>query len=216
MMKPEWIARQSRRPSGWIGEIVARVMSLETLGVNAFALNRLPIETGASVLEVGCGHGRTLAKLAARVGDGFVAGIDPSEVMVRLATRRMKRAIDRGRASVHTAEARRMPFESDRFDAVLAVHVLYFRSQPELELREIRRVLRPGGVLMLGFRRDGPEARASLPASIYHLRSVEEVAKLLTEGGFEVDRVADDASPFVCLAARNRETESGCGRARDA
>ena len=216
MMKPEWIARQSRRPSGWIGEIVARVMSLETLGVNAFALNRLPVERGDSVLDVGCGHGRTLAKLAARVGDGFVAGIDPSEVMVRLATRRMKRAIDRGRASVHAAEAKRMPFESDRFDAVLAVHVLYFWSQPELELCEIRRVLRPGGVLVLGFRPDGPEARASLPASIYHLRSVEEVAKLLTEAGFEVDRVADDASRFVCLAARNRETERGRGRAMDA
>jgi ubiquinone/menaquinone biosynthesis C-methylase UbiE len=204
-MKPEWIARQSRCPSGWIGEIVARVMSLETRAVNALALSRLPLEAGDAVLEVGCGHGRTLAKLAARVGGGFVAGIDPSEVMVRLATRRMKSAIACGHASVHTAEAGRMPFE-----AALAVHVLYFWSRPEEELHEIRRVLRPGGVLLLGFRPDGPETRASVPGSIYHLRSVEEVEKLLAEAGFEVDRVIEDASPFVCVTARAKETVRGC------
>lgn len=214
-MKPEWIARQSRCPSGWIGEIVARVMSLETRAVNAFALSRLSLQAGDAVLEVGCGHGRTLAKLAASLGDGFVAGIDPSEVMVRLATRRMKNAIACGHASVHTAEARRMPFEADRFDAALAVHVLYFWPRPEEELHEIRRVLRPGGVLLLGFRPDGPETRASIPGSIYHLRSVEEVAKLLAEAGFEVDRVIEDASPFVCVTARAKETVRGCSGEMD-
>lgn len=201
-MKPEWIARQSRRPSGWVGEVVARVMGFETRSLNAFASSQLPVVPGDAVLEIGCGHGRTLVQLAKRANAGFVAGIDPSDVMVRLATRRLRDAIERGRAEVHSAEAARLPFEDGRFDAALAVHVLYFWSEPQVELREIRRVLRPSGTLVLGFRPDDPDARAQLPDSVYHLRSIADVEKSLRESGFEVERVATHESPFVCVIAR--------------
>jgi ubiquinone/menaquinone biosynthesis C-methylase UbiE len=204
-MKPEWIARQSRRPSGWLGEVVARVMAFETRAANAFALRQLPLAPGAAVLEIGCGHGRTLAALARRVRGGTVAGVDPSDVMVRHATQRMRAEIARGRAEVHRAEAARLPFPDARFDAALAVHVLYFWPEPLVELREIRRVLRPGGTLVLGFRPDGPEARASLPSSVYHLRSVAEVEKLLGEAGFDAARAreAEWGEPrFACAIGR--------------
>jgi ubiquinone/menaquinone biosynthesis C-methylase UbiE len=204
-MKPGWIARQSRRPSGWIGEVVARVMARETRAANAFAMGHLPLAPGDAVLEIGCGHGQTLARLAERVAGGFAAGIDPSDVMVRLATRRLRRAIARGRAAVERAEASRLPFPDARFDAALAVHVLPFWPDPTRELREIRRVLRPGGLLVLGFRPDGPEARASLPASVYHLRPASEVAALLREAGFEVLDAREpriQGMPFACLEAR--------------
>ncbi len=201
-MKPEWIARQSRRPSGWLGELVARVMRLETRSANAFALSALPIEPTDGVLEVGSGHGQTVAEIARRVPDGFVAGVDPSDVMVRLSARRLQPAIERGRASVHRSEAAKLPFEDARFDAALAVHVLYFWPQPEVELREIRRVLKAGATLVLGFRPDGPELRAKLPDTIYHLRSVSEMEKLLRENGFDFVRVAEAGeSSFVCLTA---------------
>lgn len=206
-MKPEWIARQSRRPSGWLGEVVARVMAWETRGADAFALRQLPLAPGAAVLEIGCGHGRTLAALARRVRGGAVAGVDPSDVMVRHARRRLRAEIARGGAEVHRAEAARLPFADARFDAVLAVHVLHFWPAPLVELREIRRVLRPGGALVLGFRPDGAGARASLPASVYHLRSVADVEKLRREAGFEAARAseADRGEPrFACVIGRAR------------
>ena len=65
MAKSELIARQSRLPTGWLGEIVARVMSLETIPANAAALDELEPSSYEAVLEVGCGHGRTLARIAA-------------------------------------------------------------------------------------------------------------------------------------------------------
>jgi len=213
-MKPEWIARQSRRPTGWLGEVVARVMARDTRSANAHALNELPVEPGDAVLEIGCGHGQTLEKLARRATGGFVAGIDPSDVMLRLATRRLRREIERGDAEVHEAEAARLPFQDARFDAALAVHVLYFWPEPDVELREIRRVLRPGGTLVLGFRPDGPGAAASLPDSVYHMRSVPEVEKLLRETGFDVTRGAEfeaGAAPFVCLTARAAEARATSG-----
>lgn len=215
-MKPEWIARQSRRPAGWLGELVARVMAWDTRAANAFALSQLPLERGDAVLEIGCGHGQTLVKLARRAADGFAAGIDPSDVMVRLTTRRLRSGIDRGHAEVHRAEAARLPFEDARFDAALAVHVLYFWPEPALELREIRRVLRQDGTLLLGFRPDDPGARASLPDSVYQLRSLPEIEKLLQQTGFEVTRAteaAPGATPFACLTARASEAPvAGPGR----
>ena len=103
-MKPELIARQSRRPHGWLGEIVARVMSLETDSVNRRAVDRLALAPGESVLEVGCGHGRTLQKLL-RGAARMAAGIDPSDVMFRLALRRLRLEIREGRSDVRLAEA---------------------------------------------------------------------------------------------------------------
>jgi ubiquinone/menaquinone biosynthesis C-methylase UbiE len=217
-MKPEWIARQSRRPAGWLGEVVARVMARETRGANTFALDQVEIEPSDAVLEVGSGHGETLLTVARRAASGFAAGIDPSDVMVRLAARRLRREIRRGRVEVRQAEAARIPFDDARFDVALAVHVLYFWPEPAIELREIRRVLRPGGTLLLGFRPDGAEARASLPGSVYHLRSIQEVEKLLRETGYETMRVAEaprGGAPFACVVARALSaTESSAREAR--
>jgi SAM-dependent methyltransferase len=183
MAKPELIARQSRQPSGWLGEIVARVMGVETQPVNQIALEQLAVRAGEAVLEIGCGHGRTLARLA-RTSCSFLAGIDPSDVMVRLARKRLRRWIDAGRAEVRLASSAKIPHADQRFDAVFAVHVVYFWNQPLADLLEIRRVLRPGGRLLLGYVPRDERTLAALPASVYALRSVEEIEGLLAESGF--------------------------------
>lgn len=183
MAKPELIARQSQRPSGWIGEIVARVMAFETLPANRIAVEKLAVQPGEAVLEIGCGHGRTLARIA-ETPDTFLAGIDPSDVMVRLARKRMQRWIDVGRAGVSLASSAKIPHADAHFDAALAVHVVYFWREPLADLAEIRRVLRRGGRLLLMYRPRDEETVASLPASVYALRSVDEVEALLAEAGF--------------------------------
>ena len=129
MVKPELIARQSRRPSGWLGEIVARVMTFETEPANLIAVQELAAQPEEAILEIGCGHGRTLARLA-EAHCAFLAGIDPSEVMVRLARKRMRRWIDAGRADVSLGSSAKIPHADGRFDAVFAVHVIYFWSEP--------------------------------------------------------------------------------------
>lgn len=190
MAKTELIARQSRRPSGWLGEIVARVMAFETESANRIAVEELAVRSREAVLEIGCGHGRTLARLA-ESPCAYLAGVDPSEVMVRLSRKRMRRWIDARRAEVSLASSAKIPHADGRFDAALAVHVVYFWNEPLADLREVRRVLRPGGRVLLGYRPRDEETLAALPATVYALRSVDEIEGLLAESGFVETRSAE-------------------------
>ena len=98
-----------------------------------------------------------------------------------------------------------IPYGNERFDAALAVHVLYFWTDAISELREIRRVLRPGGRLILGYRPRDADAVAALPATVYVLRSTDEVERLLVDAGFHAIRSVESShgrSRFVCTEAR--------------
>lgn len=193
-MKPEWIARQSAHPTGLVGHLVARVMALDSAAVNRRAVARLDPVAGERILELGCGHGRTLRRVAARQGHGFAAGVDPSEVMLAIARSHLHREIADGRAQVDEGDADRIPHADAAFDKVFSVNTLYFWRRLDSGLRELRRVLRPRGELLLVFR-DGSDgsAAAELPTSVYTLRSAEEVADELQAAGFgavasEIDR----------------------------
>lgn len=210
MPKPELIARQSRQPHGWLGQIVARVMAFETEPANRIAVQELAVKAGESVLEIGCGHGRTLARVA-QAPCAHVAGIDPSDVMVGLARRRLRRWIDAGRAEVALASSAKIPHADERFDAALAVHVVSFWSDPLADLGEIRRVLRPGGRLLLGYRPRDAETLASLPAAVYALRSADEIEELLAESRFVEIRSTERRVGRSRLAL----TEARCPRGDD-
>ena len=67
MSKPELIARQSAHPRGLLGHIVARVMAFDTASVNRRVLEILRPEPGERILELGCGHGRALRRVAKRI-----------------------------------------------------------------------------------------------------------------------------------------------------
>jgi ubiquinone/menaquinone biosynthesis C-methylase UbiE len=185
MRRPEFIARQSRRPSGVLGWIIGHIMSFETAATNDEALALLELKTGDRVLDVGCGHGRTVERAAGIVGDdGLVVGIDASEEMLRMATRRCQRLIDAGRVRLALADSASIPYPDESFDKVVTVHTLYFWDDPGRHLRELYRVLRVGGRLVVGFHAKGTAMGTSFPESVYSFYSAEEVDALLREAGF--------------------------------
>ena len=206
MRRPEFIARQARCPTGLFGSFLARIMAAETAHENDTALQLLELQPRDHVLDVGCGHGRTLTQAARLVPEGFVAGVDVSERMVRMATRRNAQLVTGGRVEVRLAHGCRIPYPDQCFDRVCAVHVLYFWSAPEGELREMYRVVKPGGRLVLGFR-SNEDARvvADFPASVYRFYAKDEVVALLETAGFIGTRAVmpgDRACPVTFIVAQ--------------
>jgi SAM-dependent methyltransferase len=144
--------RDSIETSAIFGDVIARAAGYSPERVADTAIELLAVHPTDAVLELGCGSGRLLSKVAARVQRGFAAGIDPSPLMVRHARFRNRRFIDRGVVDVAAGASDDLSrFGDTRFDAVYGLHVVYFWSSPARDLAEIRRVLRPGGRLVLGF-----------------------------------------------------------------
>lgn len=185
MRRPTWIARQSAKPSGAIGRVIAWIMARETAELNDHAVRLLSLKPSDSVLEVGFGHGHTVERIAAAVPRGRVAGIDHSEAMTRLATQRIRRAAPAVCVDLRTGDCASLPFASHLFDKALSVHTIYFWIDPLACLREVRRVLRPGARFVLGFTPSGSSRSAGFPADVYTFYDDEEVRALLTDAGFE-------------------------------
>ena len=103
MAKAEWIARQSAHPRGWLGHLVAGVMAWDTARANSQALDELAVQPGEDVLDLGCGHGRTLARLSKREPAARLFGVDPSDVMRSEARRRNRAGVAAGRIQIASA-----------------------------------------------------------------------------------------------------------------
>jgi ubiquinone/menaquinone biosynthesis C-methylase UbiE len=186
MRRPEFIARQSRCPSGLLGRFIGRVMAVETAEANTELLALLDLRPTDHVLEVGFGHGRTIERAAALVPQGFVAGVDLSNEMVRMATHRNRQLIRERRVDLQLGDSAHLPYQDCRFDKVCSAHTLYFWSDPQEHLREIHRVLKSGGRFILGFSpRDDEKATASFPAAVYRFYTGDEVRILLEQVGFQ-------------------------------
>jgi len=106
------------------------------------------IAPGHSVLDVGTGPGEPALRIAELVGSsGEVVGIDPAAGMIE-ASRRAAERLSLTNARFETAGVDRLPFPDDRFDAVVSRFGVMFFPSPIAGVREMLRVLRPGGMLV--------------------------------------------------------------------
>lgn len=184
MRRPAFLARQAGRPTGLVGRMLVALMARETRALNEEVLLRLAPAAGDRVLEVGFGHGRTLQRVAAVAPGAELAGIDVSTEACAIAARSAADLVGQGRLELRVGSSAELPWSDASFNKAYSVHTLYFWSEPARHLRELRRVLRPHGVLVLGFRERSERATADFPAPTYCFFSHEEVAALLADAGF--------------------------------
>jgi SAM-dependent methyltransferase len=196
---------QFHRPSGLLGRLVGRIMATRSSNVerNRWAVDQLALRPTDRVLEIGFGPGVALEALVARVTAGAVHGIDHSDVMVRMATRRNARAVAEGRlrlsragvADVDEALAPLAPL-----DLILAVNNMGMWPDPPAQLSHLAGLLAPGGRIAIGQQPRTPDADADIAR-----RAADEITGLLTGAGLgDVETRQLDLDPPMVLVVGTR------------
>ena len=175
--------RQFAHPRGLLGRLAGRVMAHANREMHELAVDLLQVRADDRLLEIGFGHGRVVAMLAARATQGLVCGIDPSAVMVSQARGSNRTAVREGRVELVQGGVSRLPWPDAHFLGACAVNSFQLWPDPAADLHEVRRALAPGGRLVLCLRVHDPEGgRLSSPGFRPH--ELGRVRVLLREAGF--------------------------------
>jgi SAM-dependent methyltransferase len=124
-------------------------MNARHSGVTDWGLTHVVVEKHFTLLDVGCGGGATINKLAALASDGKVYGIDYSVASVATARNVNARWIEAGRVAIQQGVVSHLPFPDGKVDIVSAIETHYYWPDLVADLREILRVLKPGGRLVV-------------------------------------------------------------------
>ncbi|MFE1861264.1 class I SAM-dependent methyltransferase [Streptomyces anandii] len=161
----------------------------------------LGLREGDRVLDAGCGTGRALTPLRAAVGpSGLVVGADLTPAMLEAAVRAGRDRYGR----LLLADVGALPLRSEAFDAVFAAGLIAHLPDPAENLRELRRVVRPGGILALFH----PIGRAALAArqgrriTPDDLRAEDNLRPLLAGSGWRMTSYVDEDARFLAVAVR--------------
>ncbi len=140
------VDRIARRPAGLLGYLLYRFPFGHKAGFD-LALRQLPPEKSDLVLEVGCGGGVFLRRLLS--GGCRAIAIDHSVDMVANTGRLNVQALREGRLTLHEADATALPVVDSAVDKVYCLNAFFFFPEPLESLKEMARVLKPGGRLAL-------------------------------------------------------------------
>ena len=139
---------QFGNPHGLLGEVVGWILVANNDERNSLAVEKLDPKPGEKILEIGFGPGVTIQKIFTKCKDAFVAGIDVSDVMVKQASKRNREYINENKAVIKRGSVESIPFEENYFDKVVGINVSLFFPNPVENFQEIKRVLKPGGMLL--------------------------------------------------------------------
>lgn len=143
------LLEQCRNPTGRFGRLLAWGMNIGHSGLTAWGLGHISIEKHYSILDVGCGGGGTVRRLALIAAEGRIYGIDSSEESVAVSRRTNRKSIKTGRVEIRLGSVSCLPFADGMFDLAAAVETHYFWPDLVSDMREVLRVLRPEGKLVI-------------------------------------------------------------------
>jgi ubiquinone/menaquinone biosynthesis C-methylase UbiE len=190
--------RMFGRPVGILGRLGGVIMARVNRVAAEEVIDLLDVRAGDVVLEVGFGPGVGIALLAKRAAAGRIAGIDPSPEMVEQAKARTAGAIAAGRVDLRRGTVDAVPFPDASFDKAVAINSMQAWPDADAGLCDIRRVLKPGGKIALGF-------------TPYSGQSKDGVTERLASAGFAEVRMVDREHVFCVVASKPRHSASGLG-----
>jgi len=179
--------------------VTAKLLEHSNRSFNHEVMSALALQPHEHVLEIGFGGGMNLTHALEIVGEGGrVGGIEPSAKMLARARKRHHNDIANGVMALREGRADALPFAAASYDAVLSVHTIYFWGEPEPGLKEIIRVLKPGGRLCLGL--EDPEAGKRMGMDrLFCMYTQKEAVQLLETSGFHEVKTRRSRTQEYCF-----------------
>jgi arsenite methyltransferase len=193
-------AQQLGRPSGLIGRLIlAPMWNRRNAALNDAAFKRLALRPDDRVLEVGFGGGYLIGRMAEVVTAGGLAGVDVSQAMVDVCSRRFHALIQAGRLDLRCASAESLPYPDGHFTGACTVNSIFYWPDAPQAIRELSRVLEPGGRLVLCLTCPESLQRKSFSQHGLRLYQAGQVEQMMRTAGFsqvDVIRHADRHRQF--------------------
>ena len=193
-----------------LGRLVGRAMNTGHARLRRWGLDHL-YEEPSAVLDVGCGGDAALRDMASRFPRAKLYGIDYSQDMVLLAKKVNKSLMRMGRIEIAHGSVSSLPFSENTFDLATAFEAYYFWPDLVHDLEEIKRVLKPGGTLLLvneayeSMKFQDRNRKWAAWADM-HLHSPAGYREFLTTSGYEAIKVHEVAEKNW-IAALGKKTE---------
>jgi len=202
------IGMQCRKPSGRLGRFMGRAMNSGHAKLRRWGLSQISIKPDSYVLDIGCVGGMAIKEIASTLSNGKVCGIDYSEDMVQLSQKVNDKLIQQGIVEIIQASVSSLPFEDDTFDFAIAIESYYFWPDMVNDLKEIKRVLKPGAFLLLvnGAYKDAKfEKRNSKFEKLLEIKfhTPDEYKDFLLEAGYKIEKInTRPEKNRICIVAQ--------------
>ena len=179
--------------------------------LNETVLGLLALKPTDRVLDVGFGGGYLLGRMSAVVTEGLLAGVDISAAMVKAAGKRYPALVCSGVLDLQCAAVESLPYPADHFTKVSSVNTIFYWQDLQGGLREVQRVLVPGGILVTCFTHKESIEGKSFARDI-NLYETSQVEAFLAEAGFQdikISNLSDKFRQYLCITATKYRPELG-------
>jgi len=204
------LVNQCLKPRGLLGRFVLWNMNKRHSSVTDWGLSHVTVQPNGTILDAGCGGGRTVNKLAAMASTGKVFGIDFSAESVAVSKKTNAEFIRAVRVEIREASVSQLPFTDNFFDLITAVETHFWWPDPPNDVREITRTLKPGGTLILiaeiyrgSTSKIAELAEKHLPKTGMKLMTVDQHRQLLEQAGLsDVQVFTEPDKGWICATGR--------------